>query len=334
MSKKMKQSLQVLIWLIVVAFIVVAVAFYWHYRERHPSTDDAYIRANIVNIAPQVNGPVNAVYVRNFQTLKAGQLLFTIDPRPFEIAQALAKAKVAVTRQKMQAAADAVKIAIQRIAQQKAQWIFASKTAARMLQLVHSGQASKQEGDAVINKESVAKAALEGAQNQLAQAKATLGQFGKNNAALRAAQSALNKAKLDLTYTRVVAPSQGKLVNFTLRVGNMLTAGETLFNIVNTKHWWAQANFKETQLMRIKTGQLAEIKLDIYPGHLFHGQVYRISPGSGAAFSLFPPENATGNWVKVTQRFPVKVMITGKPNTKYPLRVGASATVVIDTTQL
>lgn len=144
------------------------------------------------------------------------------------------------------------------------------------------------------------------------------------------AKTALAKAELDLSYTRVVAPKNGKIANLTLRQGSMVEAGAPLFALVETDEWWVKANFKETELARIHRGQPASIELDMYPGHSFHGEVQSINPASGTAFSLLPPENATGNWVKVTQRFPVKVMIKN-PDAAHPLRVGASSQVVIDT---
>ena len=132
--------------------------------------------------------------------------------------------------------------------------------------------------------------------------------------------------------THVTAPSDGILSNVTLRPGATVQAGPPLFAIIEANRWWVDANFKETDLARIKVGQPATVYLDMYPGATFDGVVESISAGSGATFSVLPPENATGNWVKVTQRFPVRITITNPPADK-PLRVGASASVTIDTTK-
>ena len=155
---------------------------------------------------------------------------------------------------------------------------------------------------------------------------------GDDNPLIRQAKASLAGAQLALKNTIVHAPASGQLVNVRLRKGNNIAAGMPLFSIVEQQNWWIQANFKETDLARIKVGQPATVKVDIYPHHVFHGVVEALSQSSGAIFSLLPPENATGNWVKVTQRFPVRIRITNLAPA-YPLRVGASATVKIDTRQ-
>ena len=126
------------------------------------------------------------------------------------------------------------------------------------------------------------------------------------------------------------APKNGQLAQFTLQAGQTVTAYQSLFSLVDTHQWWVMANMKETNLERIRTGQKAVIYVDIYPSHPFHGVVTSISPGSGSSFSLLPPENATGNWVKVTQRFPVRINIIDATD-QFPLRIGASCSITIDT---
>jgi len=326
------RALQASIWIIIILGIIAGITVYWHHQSLYPSTDDAYVQANIVNVSAQIDGPVEGIFVNNYQNVKKGQLLFTLDPRPFQIAVEQAEAKYNLAEQNMQADHDDVLVAEHTVNSAKAERILAQRNASRILKLVKDGQESRQEGDIVNNKLSVAQANLEAAEGRLAEAKANLGQYGDENAAIKQAKAALDQAKLDLSYTKVAAPEAGHLVNFNLRPGNMVSANQSLFNIVETNEWWVNANFKETQLDRIRAGQPASIVLDIYPHHTYHGTVYRTSPGSGAAFSILPAENATGNWVKVTQRFTVKVLITDKPDIRYPLRVGASATVTVDTT--
>jgi membrane fusion protein (multidrug efflux system) len=151
---------------------------------------------------------------------------------------------------------------------------------------------------------------------------------------LRAAAAQLDKATHDRVKTHVTAPADGLLSNVTLRPGATVQAGAPLFAIIEGNPWWVDANFKETDLARIAVGQKAKIRLDMYPGVTFDGVVESISAGSGSTFSVLPAENATGNWVKVTQRFPVRISITNPPaEAAKPLRVGASASVTIDTTQ-
>lgn len=331
MTKAAKRSFQFIFWGIIVLIIIVAVGIYWHHDTLYPSTDDAYVDADIVHIAPQVSGPADKIYVKNYQYVKKGALLFTIDPRPFLLKVQTAQAKLNLTQQDIasdQAQVDSSKNAV---ASSYANLILAENNAKRILKLVKDGQVSKQDGDKIEDQLRVAKANYEQAKNQLRQAIAQLGSSGDKNASLRQAKANLADAKLNLSYTKIYAPESGQLVNFTVRPGNMLSAGDKLFSIVEDHSWWLAANFKETQLERIHPGQHATVVLDMYPDHKFHGRVVHLSPGSGSAFSLLPPENASGNWVKVTQRFPIKVVITSKADANYPLRVGASATVTIDT---
>jgi membrane fusion protein (multidrug efflux system) len=131
----------------------------------------------------------------------------------------------------------------------------------------------------------------------------------------------------------VYAPANGRVSEIEIRPGTVVTKDIPLFALVENRGWWVEANFKETDLVRIRPGQPATIAMDMYPGKTFQGTVSQLSPASGIAFSLLPPENATGNWVKITQRFPVKVTIKAPPDDR-PLRIGASSTVTIDTTSL
>ena len=168
-----------------------------------------------------------------------------------------------------------------------------------------------------------------GQETERAAAEAKRGAMGDDNAALKGARAAYAKARLDLEHPRITAPADGTIGEFVLRPGSFVTSGSPLFALVENAPVWVDANFKETDLPRIRPGQPATVTVDLLPGQTFHGQVEDLSPASGAAFSLFPPENATGNWVKVTQRFDVRVRILDPVP---EMRVGASAEVRIDTT--
>lgn len=269
--------------------IVVILAYgIMRYLDHHPSTDDAYVQAGTINIAAQVTGPIANIFVKDHQSVQKNQLLFTIDPLPFQITVNKAEANV--------------------VAQQAA-LILAEQNATRILHLVKIGQASKAAGDE--------------AQSKLDSARADL----------MANQAQLAEAKLDLEHTRVIAPNAGIVTEFVLRPGNNVMANTTLFMLVIKNDFWIDANFKETQVAHIKPGQSVNIVLDMFPHHTFHGVVDAVSSASGSVFSLMPPENASGNWVKVTQRFPVKIMIND-PNQAYPLRAGSTATVTIDASKV
>jgi membrane fusion protein (multidrug efflux system) len=185
-----------------------------------------------------------------------------------------------------------------------AQLYIAQITAKRTLQLVEKNVASVQEGD-------VAKATLQSA-----------------TAALELSRARLEKAILDLKYTKVTAPTNGWITNMTLRTGNVITEYQPLFALISNNQFWVDANFKETNLSKIHPGQKVDVRIDMYPNHLYEGIVDSISGGSGTAFSLLPPQNATGNWVKVTQRVPVRINLT-RLNSDFPLRIGTSAIVTI-----
>ncbi len=255
-----KALMRAAIGLVVLAAGVGAYA-YWSYATLHPSTDNAYVEADVVRIAPLVTGPVTEVAAQENATVKAGDVLFKIDPAPFEAALTAAKARLTL------------------------------------------------------------------AQQQPSQGP----QAAASKAAVDQAQAAVDQAQLELDRATVKAPVDGIVGKVRIRPGSLAQAGVALFPLVDTSRWWVEANFKETDLNRLTAGQPATVTIDLYPSHSFKGDVQSISPASGVAFSLLPPENATGNWVKVTQRFPVRVSLTvgaGDP----PLRIGASATITVDTT--
>jgi membrane fusion protein (multidrug efflux system) len=148
-------------------------------------------------------------------------------------------------------------------------------------------------------------------------------------AEVKLAKAELTQAQLELQYTQIKAATDGWITNMSLREGNIATANQPLFALISSQEFWVDANFKETELQQIKPGQKAMIEVDMYPGHKFIGKVDSISAGSGTAFSLLPPQNATGNWVKITQRVPVRIHIENL-SLNYPLRIGTTASVIID----
>lgn len=274
------KKIVILLFFALSALLWLASELYSHY---YVSTDDAYINANIVQIAPRITGKVSALYISNNQYVKKGQPLFDIDMAPFQATFDSAKAQVTVN---------------------EAQLAKAALLAKRTLPLVKRNYLSQQQGDDAV---AIFKTAL----GNLAYTKAGLVQ-----------------ATLNLQYTHVTAPISGWITNLTLRVGNIVPANQSLFLLISDDEFWADANFKETEMQAIKPGQTATIVTDLYPHHPFNGVIESISGGAGAAFSLLPPQNATGNWVKVTQRIPVRIRIL-HPDAHYQLRVGISANVKV-----
>lgn len=311
--------------------LIIGGYFYWLHQKMYPSTDDAYVETHVINIAAQVSGKVNQVLVKNQQAVLTHQLLFTLDPIPFQIADQKAQADLENTKQQVQATEHAVDTARAELAQREAQWINAKKNYVRIVSLVRKGFYSKSGGDDALREVTVAKEAVVAAENQLKEVQSKLGKSGDQNSAIQAAQAMLAQAKLNLQYTKIYSPADGHLAKMNLQPGQTVTAYESLFSLVQDHLWWVMANMKETDLTRVRPGQPAVIHVDMYPSHVFKGIVASISPGSGSSFSLLPAENASGNWVKITQRFPVRIMMA-HPDPQFPLRIGASCTVTINTT--
>lgn len=322
---------------ILLAFIVLMVAVaggvYWQYTRTYVTTDDAYVGANVVRIGAQVQAPVSAVLVSSYQFVKQGDTLLRLNPQPFQLAVQRAEIQLQQAMEAVGASTAGLGAAESLVDEREAELQDAQRNRDRILTLVADGMLPVSQADDARTRAAAAAAQLSAARAQLEQARRALGVTGAGNAQLRAAETALSQARLQLSYTTVEAPTDGIVGDVTIRPGTIVANGGALFPLVDTSKWWVDANFKETDLARARVGQHARIQVDIYPGVTLDGVVESLSPASGAAFSLLPPENATGNWVKVTQRFPVRIRVTGAAAHSHDLRIGASCTVRIDTTQ-
>lgn len=327
---KLKSSLRLVALLALLAAAAYGYLAYSEHAALYPSTNDAQLGANVIRIAPQVGGTVQQVAVASFAKVKKGDLLFSIDPAPYQAALDRADAQLELARQQAAGAAQAVDAAKSNLDAQKAVLANARQSWQRVDQLVAQGTMAQSAADAQRSALTQAEASVRAATAELNKARATLGNSTEENPAVLAAEAAVRSAKLQLSYTRVYAPEDGVLGTVTLRPGSLATPNGQAMQLVDTRHWWADANFKETDLARIRKGEAATVEIDLLPGVAFKGKVEALSPASGAAFSLFPPNNATGNWVKVTQRFPVRVAFDAGQNSDR-LRIGASATVTVDT---
>ncbi len=326
----MKRLLKWLIVVVVAIGLGIGGYFYYQHSEQYPSTDDAYVKADVVKVAPQVTGKVTAVPVSDQQTVQKGQILFRIDPRPFRYREKSAEAQLALARQTVQAEQSAVQAAQAEVADRQAQLTDARSNFKRVKPLVERHVQSRSSLDSARARLDSAKANVHLAKAKLTQARMELGQAGARNQRIQQAQAQLDQAQLDLSHTTIRAPCDGWVSSVKLHRGDLVNSGDAQFALVCNRWFWVYANFKETDLTRIRPGQVATIAADMYPGHSFHGIVESVNPASGTAFSLLPPENATGNWVKVTQRVPVRVLVVDDP-ARYPLRVQTSAEVTIDT---
>jgi len=320
--------------LIVVLTAVALGAFYWEYERHNPTTDDAYVQANIVGIAAQVSGPILHSHIVDNQAVKIGDLLIEIDPRPFELAVEEARARRDQTRQDIDAAQAAVRAAEAEVANRDALLLYARQYVDRIKPLAGNNYLSKDRFEEATTQLRAAEAQLSHAQHNLVVAQRTLGDPGVANAKLRTAEAALATAELKLAYTRVSAPRNGLITNLNLPVGTYVHVGQELFAVIDTDSWWFSANFKETELARVRPGQPAEITLNAYPGHPFRGVVQGIGWGihqtDGATQRLLPRVDPVVYWVRLAQRFPVRIDFVD-PDPEHPLRVGASGSVSIHT---
>ncbi len=318
--------------LVLLLATIGGVLLYWRHAEIYPSTDNAYTGANVVRVASQVSGPISRIYVSDDDKVATGDPLFDIDPTLYDAALRNARAQFDAAASAAGTAADALKADATKLEDRRV----ALEDA---LAKYREAKDAQKEGEAPSAALTDALKAWHDAVQAFneAQAEFDTEQDKKLTVTtptvqLRAASAGLDKATHERVKTHVTAPASGWVSNVNLRPGSVVQAGSPAFAVIEDGNWWVDANFKETDLGRVKPGQKATIRLDMYPDTTLDGVVESISAGSGATFSVLPPENATGNWVKVTQRFPVRIRITSEPIADKPLRLGASATVTIDTT--
>ena len=314
-----------------IAIAGIGVYLYHGHAQRYPSTDNAYVGAGAVHVAPQVSGVIERLLITNQQSVHKDDLLYAIERRPYELALEQTQAHLAEAQ--LQVAQDSAAVNSAEAAVHRAEVLLrnAREHADRSATLRRTDLLSRQQAEDDEASYHAAEANLAVAKAQLAEAQHKLGKPGEDNAAVRAARAAMEKAQWDLDHTEVHAPCSGAIAELGLQPGDSVQTGQPGFALICNDRYWVDANFKETELERIRIGQPVDVAVDMYPGHVFHGNVQSISGATGVAFSLLPPENATGNWVKVTQRVPVRVRITD-PTPELPLRVGTSAVVTIDTT--
>lgn len=325
--------------LIILAVAVVAVGgglwLWWQHESIYPSTDDAYLKANVLTIAPQVGGAIRTVAVTENQHVTAGDLLFQIDTDDLEAAFKAAQASYDAAVQQTRAAITDLSSVSAQIDSARAALTDAQDSYDRTATLFKKGDVAQAALDQATAARDQAKAALDSAKSALDSARQRAGQAGDNNPAVRAAKAQLTLAQINLARAKVTAPVSGWVANLDLRPGALVAPNAPLFSLVEDGDWWIDANFKETDLARLRPGQPVTVDIDMYPGLTLDGTVQSLGAGSGAVFSLLPPQNASGNWVKVTQRFPVRIALDTRPDDPaMQLRVGASAKVTVDTSGL
>jgi membrane fusion protein (multidrug efflux system) len=318
--------------------IVVLSGALWYYLTggRYVSTDDSSVQAAQASISTNVPGRVVEIDVHDNQRVRAGDVLFRLDDRPFRIALEDARAKLATARMQIGAAQATYRRQLAEVAAARGTVAYQQAEFERQQRLLQSGISSRSQFEQTRHAFELAQSQLTGAEQQLGAVLAMLG--GRPDLPLdehptvMQAQASLDRANLELSYTVIRAPSDGITAKVEqLQVGDYINAAVPVFNLISDQDIWVEANFKEDDLAYMRTGQSAQVQIDAFPGRAFHAHVASLSPGTGAQFSVLPPENATGNWVKVVQRVPVRVQFEASELAEVPLHAGLSASVTVDT---
>jgi membrane fusion protein (multidrug efflux system) len=331
--KKRKLRKQIIGAVVVLVVLAIATFYYLHFIAPYEDTDDAFIDGYTANISPRVAGPVIKLLITDNQEVKAGDLLVEIDPSDYETAVAQAQADLAAAESQLDSAKAQVSVNESKVTQAKAGVVSADAENERATadlkryQSVESRAVSKTSFDLTQAQARTADADLQSAQSQVesAVAEVTLSkaQVESADASVLQAQARLKQAELNLSYTSIVAPFDGRITARSVQNGNYVQPGQALFALV-PRYVWVTANFKETQLTDMRPGQPVEVSIDAYPQQSFKAKVDSLQAGTGARFSLLPPENAVGNYVKVVQRVPVKIVFDEDLPTNLDIAPGLS----------
>ena len=332
--------------LVLVAVAVLAAAAWfgmnwWTDGRFIETTDDAYVGGNVTSIAPHVAGFIEAIPVSDHQLVQAGQLLLRLDPRDYQAALGRARAIVAgaeAVLESLRAQLTLQQSIIQQSAAEltakSAQADFTATDADRYRSLANTAAGSRQDQQRTASLESQARASVLAAAAALQAARQRVpvlqAQIAKAEADVDQAQADLQTAQLNLGYTEIRSPIDGYVGNRVAQVGAYVPQSGFLLSIIPAHGLWVDANFKEDQLVDMVPGRLASVTADVLPGHRFRGRVVSLSPGTGAVFSVIPPENATGNFTKIVQRVPVRIQLDDDDQLAL-LRPGLSTTVSVDT---
>jgi membrane fusion protein, multidrug efflux system len=310
-----------------IPLLIAAIGLYlWLTSGGSVSTDNAAVKQDIVSVSAQVNGPVVEVAVRNGVQVKRGDLLFRIDPAPYRVALEQAEAQLAAARlQTTQLRTQAAGTGADIIGGQ-ANLDIKRNALSRQAALLKQGFTTRADYEDALNEVRTAETELADARARSANAGAALAPGEQPSIAQ--AQAAVDKARLDLSRTEIRAPMDGAIANADkLQIGQMAVQGLGMLSLVHSSGAWVEANFKEKDVGRMVPGQRAEIDIDAYPGVSFKGHVESLGAGTGSEFAIIPAQNANGNWVKVTQRVPVRIAFDGKPSR--PMIAGLSSTVTV-----
>ncbi len=307
---------------VIVVMIGIALgAFYIISNMNIVTTDDAYLEGRIHSIAPKISGTVSQVHVEDNQNVKKGELLIEIDPADYEAKVNEAEAKWEAEEARLVDAEANINSTIANLQMKVTSLHQALLDKNRAEALYKDAVMPKEKYEKVITAYDLAVNALKAAKEQLKKARSLK---DLELSLIKEKKAALETAQLNLSYTKIYSPADGYVTEKSVEAGNQVQPSQPLMAIVALRDIWVVANYKETQLKNVRVGQKVRIKVDTYPGKIFTGRVDSIMAGTGAAFSLFPPENALGNYVKVVQRIPVKIIFDKSTDSRHILRVGMS----------
>jgi len=346
---RLKKKTIFMVFGIIAAIIIAGVLLYVRHTRFHVSTDDAYVTGRIHSVAPKIAGTIKALHVKDNQMVRKGDLLLEIDSRDYDVKVGDARATVDSEQSKQGELSVKVEVAVKQLAEiqsridtaratlalQEAGLKQARQDLARARKLYDKGIYAEATLEKATTSHDVALAQVDAAREQVRQALASLETqklvveqartaLTSQGYVLEQKRRVLEAETLKQGYAKIYAPSNGYVTKKSAEVGNQVVSGQPLLAIVPLDEVWIVANYKETQLTRVKPGQKVKIKVDTYPGKSFSGTVESIMAGTGSVFSLFPPENATGNYVKVVQRIPVKIVLEKGNDPEHLLRVGMS----------
>ena len=329
------RTLKRTVFLIVIPLLAICVGLYLYAAGgRYVSTDNAYVKANVIIISPEVSGRVTSVLVVDNQAVEANDVLLQLDSSPLEITLNRARAQMAVIRTELESLrADYGETVVQeQLAKDKVRYL--DRRYKRQRKLLKQGLSSEEKHDEAKHDLQVARREVQiieqRVQRVLAQLAGNKGLPVDQHPRYLTAQTTYDQVAVDLKATTIRAPASGIVSNMKLQVGEYAQAGKPIFSLIQNHPIWVEANLKETQLTHIQPGQQATIVADAYPDKIWESVVSSIAPATGAEFSVLPPQNASGNWVKVVQRIPINLVITDQAGGPQ-LRAGMTVSVRIDT---
>ena len=328
----LQRSVGRIVGMVIVVGAIALTTWVWLLSFHHPRTDDAFVRANVVGIAPHVSGPIVELPIVDNQRVEEGDLLFAIDARPYQAALDLALARLSLTKLEVRALDDGVTAATAQLAVREADSAYATQYLERIEPLLGQRFVTPNDVFEARSKKRAADAAVAAARSEVAKARNLLGQLGDVNARLQAAQASVDDARLQVEYCQVRAPFRGYVTNLNIAVGEYANHGRQVVTLVDDRQWYVLANFREGFLSQISPGMAAEVFLVSYPDRRFRGVVQGIGWGlfqrNGATVDGLPEVAPSLDWVRLAQRFPVRIALEPAPGDS-PFRMGQTAVVTL-----